>query len=58
MASESPRPPRRQDYTFLCHGCNTILKHVTRPFNKVEYIGPGRCIGCEFSTEDGYLVRV
>ncbi|KAJ5319500.1 uncharacterized protein N7506_012204 [Penicillium brevicompactum] len=64
MASVSPpatpaSPPRPQleDYTFVCHGCNIMLRGFTQELEKIEYVGPGHCSGCEFRTEDGYLVR-
>lgn len=49
--------PNAHDSTYLCHGCNIMLKDTTRHFKKIEYLGPGQCAGCEFNTEDGYLVR-
>ncbi|KAJ5362869.1 hypothetical protein N7541_003713 [Penicillium brevicompactum] len=34
-----------------------MLKDTTRHFKKIEYLGPGQCAGCEFDTEDGYLLK-
>lgn len=55
--SEATAPPiRREEYIFLCYGCNIVLREVTRQHNKIEYLGPGYCIGCEYRVEDGYIV--
>lgn len=34
-----------------------MLRGFTQELEKIEYVGPGHCSGCEFRTEDGYLVR-
>lgn len=64
MASVSPPAtpaslprPQLEYYTFVCHGCNIMLRGFTQELAKIEYVGPGHCSGCEFRTEDGYLVR-
>lgn len=64
MASVSPPAtpaslprPQLEDYAFVCHGCNIMLRGFTQELEKIEYVGPGHCSGCEFRTEDGYLVR-
>lgn len=46
------------EMTYLCHGCNIMLKDTTRRIKKFEYLGSGQCVGCEFYTEDGYIVRL
>ncbi|CAI7655906.1 unnamed protein product [Penicillium bialowiezense] len=35
-----------------------MLKLTTRHYDKIEYLGPGRCAGCEASTHDGYLFKL
>ncbi|KAJ5966860.1 hypothetical protein N7501_003108 [Penicillium viridicatum] len=52
--AQSPNETQ-ENYKFICHGCNILLRQTTSRFQKWEYEGPGRCIGCEFSTEDGYV---
>lgn len=53
--AQSPNETQ-ENYKFICHGCNILLRQTTSRFQKWEYEGPGRCIGCEFFTGDGYVV--
>lgn len=34
-----------------------MLRDFTHELEKIESVGQGHCSGCEFRTEDGYLVR-
>ncbi|CAI7636111.1 unnamed protein product [Penicillium palitans] len=52
-----PIPGDREDYIYVCFGCDIILQDTTRRLDRILYTGPERCIGCQYSVDGGFLIN-